>query len=90
MSKRNDGFELAAREHMLNGHPLTQLEAVFLFGVKNFNAMITRLRKDSFVIQRNYISYAAVLVRINKHCNIEAPPNLPIKEIQFSEWWIQR
>jgi len=90
MKYSNQGFELALREHMLDGHPITNLESIIMFGVVNPAATRTRLKNDGFVIKRKIITYSAVLARLNKVCTLIPPANTPIKELHFSEWWIQR
>jgi len=90
MKYMNKGFELALKEHMLDGHPITNLESIIMFGVVNPAATRTRLKNDGFVIKRGIITYSAVLVRLAEVCTLVPPPNIPIKELHFSEWWIQR
>jgi hypothetical protein len=90
MKYMNKGSELAIREYMLDGHPITALESTIMFGVNNPGRAISRLRHDGFVINRKNITYSAVLARLNKVCTLVPPANTPIKELRFSEWWMQR
>jgi hypothetical protein len=80
----------ALREHMLEGHPVTLLEAILLFGVQNPNAEFTRIKKSGFIVQSRAIQLAAVLRRLNQHALCQPPANLPYKEIQLTEYWIQK
>ena len=49
------GLALAAREHLLEGIPLTRLEAIILYGVANLPALVTDLRRQGWVIEsRNF------------------------------------
>ena len=41
---------IALREHMLEGHPVTLLESMLLFGVQNPNAEFTRMKNDGYVV----------------------------------------
>lgn len=80
----------ALREHMLEGHPVTLLEALILFGVQNHSAEFARIRKDGFMIENRPVSMAKVLRRINEYTRCDAPSELPTKEIHLTEYWIKR
>jgi hypothetical protein len=80
----------ALKEHMLEGHPVTLFEAILLFGVQNPNAEFTRIKKAGFLVQSRPVSMTAVLRRVNQYATCSPPPNLPHKEIFFTEYWIQR
>ena len=82
--------ETACREYLLEGHKLTNLEASLLFGVGNPYALISRLRKEGYVFKSETCTYAAVLVRLNKYINLTAPENLPIREVFFRQYWINK
>lgn len=88
MAKYNPASAL--REHMLEGHPVTLLEALILFGVQNHSAEFARIRKDGFMIDNRPVSMAKVLRRINEYTVCNAPAELPTKEIQLTEYWIKR
>jgi len=36
------------------------------------------------------VPYAAAVVRVNQHAVLEPPPNLPIREIQLTEYQISK
>ena len=90
MKKLKFSHITAFKEHLLNGNRISQLEAILLFGVRGFNAEITRLRKDGFLIKNNQITFTKVLNRLNKYTICKAPHNLPIKEISLTEYWISQ
>lgn len=89
MRQRSIG-ETACREYMLAGHRITNLEASLLFGVGNPNALISRMRKEGYVIKSETCTYAAILLRVNKYVQLTAPENLPIREILFTEYWLSK
>lgn len=82
------GLPLAAKEHLLSGNPVTKLDAILLFGVPNIATEIHRWRKEGWVIQSRKVPYALVLKRLNESFRVEVPPNLPVREILLTEYWI--
>lgn len=80
----------ALREHMLEGHPVTLLEAILLFGVQGPNAEFARLKKDGFLIGSKPVPMAKVIQRINQYTLCKVPDALPYKEIQLTEYWIKK
>lgn len=85
-AKNTTGLITAAKEHLLSGEPLTRLEALIFFGVSNLPEVIYEMRRQGFVIKTRPVAFAAALVRVNKHAKLEPPPNLPIREIQLTEY----
>jgi hypothetical protein len=81
---------LALREHMLEGHRVSLLEAILVFGVQSLNAELARLKKDGFFIKDEKVSMAKVLRRANEYAVCRPPDNLPFKEIVMTEYWISR
>jgi hypothetical protein len=81
---------LALREHLLQGNPISQLEAMLLFGVQNPNAELTRIRKEGIVIKDRRVPMAKIIVRLNKYIQCTVPDNLPYREIVMTEYWISR
>lgn len=75
---------------MLDGHRVSLLEAILLFGVQNPNAELTRLKKDGFLVKSERVSMAKILRRINENTSCHPPEQLPYKEIFMSEYWISR
>lgn len=81
----------AAREHLLSGKPLTRLEALVLFGLSNLPELVYEMRKkQGFIIKSRKVTYAAAMVRINEHAVLKPPPNLPIRDIVFTEYWVSK
>ena len=81
------GLNLAAKEHMMSGAPLTRLEALVLFGVSNLPELVYEMRQQGLMMKSRKVSYAAAMVRINKHAMLKPPSNLPIREIMLTEYW---
>jgi len=90
MPSYRNGLALAAREHLASGEPLTRLEAIVLYGVSNFPDVIKEMRRQGWKIESRTVSYAVALARLNKVAQFQAPKNLPIKEIQFTEYWVSK
>lgn len=86
----SSGLNLAAKEHMIAGNPLTRLEALILFGVSNLPELVYELRGDGHMVKSRKIPFAAAMVRVNKHAVLQPPQNLPIREIMLAEYWISR
>lgn len=81
----------AARDHLLAGKPLTRLEAIVLFGLSNLPELVYEMRKkQGFKVEARKVTYAAAMVRINEHAVLKPPPNLPIREIMLTEYWVSR
>lgn len=85
-----NGSAVAAREHLLSGQPLTRLEALVLFGLSNLPELVYEMRRQKFVVETRKVNYATAMVRINKHAVLKPPPNLAIREIMLTEYWISR
>lgn len=90
MSKLKFGMALAAREHLATGAPITRLEALVLYGVSNLTDLISEMRKQGWVIQSRLVSYAAAMARVNQHAVLQPPANLPVREIQLTEYWVSK
>jgi len=84
------GLQMAAREHMLQGRPITRLEAITLFGMQNLMSLINIMRKNGWIINSRQVPYAFVVKRINEFATFVPPPNFPVKEIQVTEYWISK
>ena len=81
---------IAMREHMLEGNPVSLLEAMLLFGVQNLNAELTRMRVDQFIIKSHRVPMAKIITRLNKFVNCTVPEHLPYREIFMTEYWVSR
>lgn len=85
-----NGLNLAVKEHMLTGRPITRLEALILFGVSNLPETVFELKRDGWDVQKRKIPYATAMVRINEHAILKPPANLPIREIMLTEYWVSK
>ena len=74
---------------MLEGHPVSLLEAILLFGVQNPNAEFARMKKDGFLINSQQIPMAAVLRRMNEFAVCKPPHQLPYKEMTLKQYWVE-
>ena len=84
------GNMAALKEYMIAGNRVTRIESLLFFGVQNFTAILTLIKRDGYIVKKNPVSMAKVIVRINKSIKCQTPKNLPIKDIVMSEWWISR
>ena len=90
MNKFTHGNGLAAREHLAEGLPITRLEALVLYGIQNLSALVKDMRREGWVIESKRVSYAAAVRRVNEHAVLTPPPNLPIRDIQLTEYWVSK
>ena len=84
------GLTAAAKEHLAAGEPITRLEALVLYGISNLTDVISELRKQGWVIQSQPVAFAAALARVNRHAQVVPPQNLPVREIQLTEYWVSK
>ena len=84
------GLATAAKEHLAAGEPITRLEALVLYGVSNLPDVVAELRQQGWVIESRPVAYAAALARVNRHAQLVPPANLPVREIQLTEYWLSR
>ncbi len=87
MSIRN-GLGLAAKEHIASHQPITRLEGMLLYGVSNLSDVVSNLRKQGWVIKSRKVPFAKPLRRLKQDLTIEAPKNLPTREIMVTEYWL--
>lgn len=81
---------LAVREYLATGEPLTEIESCVLFGVTSLPGLLSIMRKEGYVFNSRKTTYAAALRRINQYATLTPPDNLPIREIQLTEWWLSK
>ena len=81
---------LALKEHLLEGHKVTVLEAFLLFGVQNFRAVLTNFKRDGFLVKSERVPMAKAIRRINSYTTCQTPKDLPIREILVMEWWFSK
>ena len=90
MKTKRYGNTLPAMELLATGARLTRLEAMILFGISDLTQTVFYLRKQGWIIKSQRIPYARALVRLNKSTKVEVPKNLPITEIQLTEYWLSK
>ena len=81
---------MAMLDHMLEGHSMSLLEAMALLGVCNPAAELTKFRKKGFVIKSRRVNMARIVRRMNECAIFKVPRQLPYKECQMMEYWIER
>ena len=80
----------ALKEHLLSGKPITNVEALLLFGVRNLTVEISRIKQKGFLIKRDFVPMARVIQRLNEDMVVIPPQNLPTRDIKFSEYRLTR
>ena len=90
MKKNKFKTSEALLEYMLEGNRVSLLEAMLLFGVQSPNRVFTTFKRKGFKIDYQKVSMAKILRRINEFTLCKAPQNLPYKEIDMVEYWINR
>ena len=88
--KSNKYGELATKEHLLTGKPITRLEAMVFFGVSDLTKVVYRMRQEGWILNSRYTPYAAAVRRVNDYAVLRPPKNLPIREIQLTEYWLSK
>ena len=89
--KRNiHGMKIMVAEHLSSGKSITRLEALTLYGVQNLHAEISRLRKEGWNIKSRTIFFAASVRRVNQNATYIPPKNLPVSEIQLTDYWLSK
>lgn len=90
MAADRNGLALAAREHLASGQPITRMEAIVLYGVANLPDIIKEMRRQGWTIKSRTVSYATAMNRLNNYAELRPPKNLPIRDIQFTEYWVSK
>jgi len=90
MKDLNDAMGASARDHIARGFPITRLEALILFGVQSLPGLITRMRQEGWVIKSKRVPLAKAIRRVNEHAVLTPPKNLPVREIQITEYWVSK
>ena len=83
------GMTLAVREHLAAGQPITRLEALVLYGVSNLTGLMSEMRRQGWMIESRNVPYATAVRRINEYAVLQPPANLPVREIQLTEYWVK-
>ncbi len=90
MKKVKFGKTDALIDYLIDGNTVTRLDALLIFGVQNITAVISNLRKQGYLVKRTRIPFIKALVRINEKVKVQVPKNLPVKDIEISEYWISK
>lgn len=90
MSSYRYGITTAVKEHLAEGKPISRLEALALYGISNLTDIISVLRKQGWVIESRSVPFARAVVRVNEYAVYQPPQNLPIREIQLTEYWMSQ
>ena len=90
MKTNKYGSELGVKEHLLSGKPITGLEALLFFGVRTLIAAICRIRKEGWIVKSRRLPFAVAIKRVNEYAVLKPPKNLPIREIQLTEYWVNK
>ena len=48
------------------------------------------MRKEGWTVHSRWIPYAAAARRVNENAVLQPPKNLPVKEIQLTEYWVSK
>jgi hypothetical protein len=48
------------------------------------------MRQEGWMVKSRKVSYVRVLLRINKVAVVNPPANLPINEIEMTEYWLEK
>jgi|TARA_B100000959_G_C14698876_1_gene507961 hypothetical protein len=90
MKNNQYGKSLGMREHLLSGKPITVIEALLFYGIPCVSGHISNLRQEGWIIKSKRIPFAAAIKRVNDYAVLKPPKNLPIREIQLTEYWLSR
>jgi len=90
MKTNKYGNELGVKEHLLSGKPITGLEALLFFGVRTLTAAICRIHKEGWIVKSRRHPFAAAIKRVNEYAVLKHPKNLPIREIELTEYWVNK
>ena len=82
---------IACNEYMVEGNRLSVAEGILYFGISNVYPFIKSLKKQH-IIKKSPVTMARILTRINNNdrCKVGRMPNLPVSDINMTEWWISR
>jgi hypothetical protein len=79
----------ALRTFLLEGNPVSVLEATLLFGVQSARYEMLRLKKEGYIVKKQRVPMIKILARLNGIAVCQPPSNLPVREILVTEYWIQ-
>ena len=84
------GKAAALVEHMLSGNKISFIEASIIFGIGNLWNQIRLIKKKGFIIKSKKVSMAKIIRRMNEYCECRPPKNLPVRNIEMIEYWINK
>ena len=87
MKSNRFGLHDALKEHFASGKPITRLEALVFYGVANLPTAVRGLKLQGWIINSQRISYAEAARRISEHVVFQPPQDLPIRDIELTEYW---
>ena len=90
MKNNQLGKILGIKEHLLLGKPITAVEALLFFGVPSLTGPIYAIRQEGWIIKKQRVPFLRVMKRINEYAILKPPKNLPIREIQLTEYWLSK
>lgn len=78
------------RDYLVDGHPITRVEALVLFGVPDLTRVVSNLRAECYTVERGTISFANAIERIRGLALLAPPSDLPIHDIRLTEYRVAR
>jgi len=90
MKSMKFGMSQAVKDHLVEMKPITRLEALALYGISNLPSIISEMRDQGWSIESKWVPYARAVKRINEHAVFHPPQNLPIREVQLTEYWVSK
>jgi len=84
------GMSQAVKDHLASKQPITKLEAMALYGISNLTSIISDMRAEGWTVNSKWVPYAKAVRRINEFAVFTPPKNLPIREIQVTEYWVSQ
>ena len=58
------GNTSALTEYMIEGNRISRIESLLLFGVQNFTAVLTTIKRKGFIVKKTSVSMAKIIRRI--------------------------
>ena len=77
--------------YMEAGNRISVAEGILYFGISNVYPFIKHLKK-AHIIKKSPVTMARILTRINNNdkCKVGRMVNLPVSDINMTEWWISK
>ena len=90
MSDKGFSKKDALLEHLLNGHPITVMESIVLFGVPSLTKELACFKRAGWIVKRKTVPFARAVKRINQFATLVPPESLDVQSMRLSEWWISQ